>query len=234
MIPYRDENETIRTPVVTFAIIAINVAVWLLVQGAGSERPLAAREVSRGFVVPQLALALACVGIGLLPALIVPPFLRVATTIAGVPPDHVVAVLHDVVLDTQRLALFGAVLLVTCVTAYAARQWLLRRRPVRTGATWSCAYDDTTPRMQYTASSFAAPLLAVFGSLTGVREHRGGTVFHSTPRDLVLDDAVVPIWWRIKGAALRLRPIQQGRLHVYLLYAVAALVGVLAYLMATS
>jgi len=36
VIPYRDENETVRTPVVTIAIIAINVLVWLLVQGAGS------------------------------------------------------------------------------------------------------------------------------------------------------------------------------------------------------
>jgi len=36
VIPYRDENQTVRTPVVTFAIIGLNVLVWLLVQGAGS------------------------------------------------------------------------------------------------------------------------------------------------------------------------------------------------------
>ena len=35
MIPYRDENATERTPVVTFAIIGLNLLVWLLVQGAG-------------------------------------------------------------------------------------------------------------------------------------------------------------------------------------------------------
>jgi len=38
VIPYRDENATERTPVVTFAIIGLNVIVWLLVQGAGSTR----------------------------------------------------------------------------------------------------------------------------------------------------------------------------------------------------
>jgi hypothetical protein len=51
---------------------------------------------------------------------------------------------------------------------------------------------------------------------------------------VVLDRLVIPIWGRVQRAALRLRPIQQGRLHVYLLYVVAALVGVLVYLMATS
>jgi membrane associated rhomboid family serine protease len=35
MFPYRDENETVRTPVVTFVIIAANVAAWFLVQDAG-------------------------------------------------------------------------------------------------------------------------------------------------------------------------------------------------------
>jgi len=36
VFPYRDENETVRTPVVTFVIIGLNIAAWLLVQGAGA------------------------------------------------------------------------------------------------------------------------------------------------------------------------------------------------------
>ena len=35
MFPYHDENETQRTPYVTFVLIALNVAAWVLVQGAG-------------------------------------------------------------------------------------------------------------------------------------------------------------------------------------------------------
>ena len=38
MIPYRDENPTVRTAYVTFAIVGLNILVWLLVQGAGSPR----------------------------------------------------------------------------------------------------------------------------------------------------------------------------------------------------
>src|SRR2546427_8418225 len=37
MFPYKDENPTILTPVVTVGIIAANLAAWLFIQGAGSE-----------------------------------------------------------------------------------------------------------------------------------------------------------------------------------------------------
>ncbi len=36
MFPYHDENETLRTPVVTIGIIATCVIVWLVFQGAGN------------------------------------------------------------------------------------------------------------------------------------------------------------------------------------------------------
>src|SRR2546430_15303442 len=56
MIPYRDENETVRTPVVTLAIIAANVAVWILVQGAGSGYALAASVCNYGLIPGELTL----------------------------------------------------------------------------------------------------------------------------------------------------------------------------------
>ena len=36
MIPYRDENSVERTPVVTLAIIGLNILAWVFLQGAGS------------------------------------------------------------------------------------------------------------------------------------------------------------------------------------------------------
>jgi membrane associated rhomboid family serine protease len=40
MFPYRDDNPTLRTPVVTIAIIALNVVAWVLVQGMGADPDL--------------------------------------------------------------------------------------------------------------------------------------------------------------------------------------------------
>ena len=56
MIPYRDENETVRTPVVTLLIIAINAAVWFLVQGAGFGEALIASVCNFGLIPGELTL----------------------------------------------------------------------------------------------------------------------------------------------------------------------------------
>jgi membrane associated rhomboid family serine protease len=58
MFPYRDENQTQRTPVITIAIIALNVLAWLLVQGAGSPLPLAVSVCNLGLIPAELTLSL--------------------------------------------------------------------------------------------------------------------------------------------------------------------------------
>jgi membrane associated rhomboid family serine protease len=56
VIPYRDENETVRTPVVTFVIIALNALVWIVVQGAGLSDALAASVCNYGLIPGELTL----------------------------------------------------------------------------------------------------------------------------------------------------------------------------------
>ncbi len=50
MFPYRDDNPTLRTPVVTIAIIALNVATWVLVQGMGADPDLARSICDLGLI----------------------------------------------------------------------------------------------------------------------------------------------------------------------------------------
>ncbi|MFT3923905.1 MAG: rhomboid family intramembrane serine protease [Myxococcales bacterium] len=56
MIPYRDENETIRTPIVTLALIALNALVWFLVQGGGAGDALPASVCNLGLIPGELTL----------------------------------------------------------------------------------------------------------------------------------------------------------------------------------
>jgi membrane associated rhomboid family serine protease len=56
VIPYRDENETVRTPVVTLALIAANALVWFFVQGAGSAYAVAASVCDYGLIPGELTL----------------------------------------------------------------------------------------------------------------------------------------------------------------------------------
>ncbi|MET0340987.1 MAG: rhomboid family intramembrane serine protease [Polyangiales bacterium] len=54
MFPYRDENDTVRTPIVTFALIALNVLVWLGVQGGGMGTQLAESVCDLGLIPGEL------------------------------------------------------------------------------------------------------------------------------------------------------------------------------------
>jgi membrane associated rhomboid family serine protease len=51
MFPYRDDNPTLRTPIVTIVLIAVNVIAWVVVQGAGME-PALSRSICELGAVP--------------------------------------------------------------------------------------------------------------------------------------------------------------------------------------
>jgi membrane associated rhomboid family serine protease len=59
VFPYHDENETQRPAVVTVALIAINVLVWILVQGAGAALPLATSVCNLGLIPGELTASVA-------------------------------------------------------------------------------------------------------------------------------------------------------------------------------
>jgi membrane associated rhomboid family serine protease len=54
VIPYHDENETQRTPYVTFAIVGLCAFAWIFVQGAGSAGALIASVCNLGLVPGEL------------------------------------------------------------------------------------------------------------------------------------------------------------------------------------
>src|SRR5687767_5811207 len=58
MFPYHDENETQRTPIVTMALIGASSVAWLLVQGAGSDLPLAESVCNLGLIPGELTQSL--------------------------------------------------------------------------------------------------------------------------------------------------------------------------------
>ncbi len=60
MIPLRDDNPTELTPVVTIALIVLNLAAWVLLQGAGMEERVLEASVWRYGAVP-CELTQACV-----------------------------------------------------------------------------------------------------------------------------------------------------------------------------
>jgi hydrogenase-4 component B len=193
-----------------------------------SSRAVEASEPNAWLRGPAIVIALACAAIGIAPPLVIPPVLRAAGYVESAALD--LDSTADLTGSAWQVARFALLLLFAIGIAALLMRWLRARVARRELDTWACGYTASTPRMQYTASSFAAPLLEVFGAASAVRAHRGATVFHSEPFDLVLDRAVAPVWAMVQRIGVRLRGLQQGRLRTYLVYVVATLTMLLAYL----
>jgi len=50
MFPYKDENPTVLVPLVTVAVIAVNVACWIFIQGFGTEPALSQSVCQLGLI----------------------------------------------------------------------------------------------------------------------------------------------------------------------------------------
>jgi hypothetical protein len=165
---------------------------------------------------------LACAFIGLVPGVAVGAAVRIGGAmaggggVAGTAPRHLIA--------AAQVAGWTSAGLVLMLAFVGLGRSLLRSRRRPRQPTWSCGYAYVEPRMQYTASSFAAPLIAAYQPIAGVRVERTRSAFRSHPTDLVLTGGVRPLWQGLRWTAERLRPIQQGRLPLYLIYVVATVI----------
>ena len=198
-----------------------------------------AREAPRLMLAPMFVLAAACVLLGAAPGAVAPAL------------DHAIAAWIGRSLPDQSLASFApfgwvsaaAVVVAAAVAAlFGATLPLSRRARRRQPAlpTWACGYAASSPRLQYTASSFAEIVTSRFAWALRpkVEEPRveglfpAKTSFHSHVGDTVLESGLVPI----AGGALRvtawIRAAPQGQLQRYILYIVAVLVPVLVWALA--
>ncbi|MEW5918203.1 MAG: proton-conducting transporter membrane subunit, partial [Gemmatimonadota bacterium] len=188
-----------------------------------------AREGAAGLLTPMFVIAGVCLTLGVAAPLGVSPALRVAATFVPL-SDAARAEVRTLAVQAAWIGVVASGLILALVAGWLLMRALRRRRSVRLAETWGCGYDMPNARMQYTASSYAAPLLSAFGKLSGVRTDASERAFHTTPRDLVLDGIGLPLWESIRRTALRMRALQQGRLYVYLIYVLAALLALLIFL----
>ncbi|MFL5471932.1 MAG: rhomboid family intramembrane serine protease [Gemmatimonadales bacterium] len=54
MFPYKDDNPTLATPVVTLFLIGVNLAVWILVQGMGTDPALTKSVCELGLIPGEI------------------------------------------------------------------------------------------------------------------------------------------------------------------------------------
>ncbi len=192
-----------------------------------SEQAARAHESPVAMIAPMAALALGSLAVAVAPGAVVR-----ATS-------HAAAQLLDGATEAEapaaQLATIGTVQLAVCIAlALTALLTLVvfRRRAAARGPTWDCGYARPTPRMQYTAASFSElaagslvpralrPRVSV-SAPEGLFPHSG--TLSTECSDPITRGVYEPLLVRIADGFTRQRWLQQGHLHVYLLYMVVAL-----------
>jgi NADH:ubiquinone oxidoreductase subunit 5 (subunit L)/multisubunit Na+/H+ antiporter MnhA subunit len=182
-----------------------------------------------GLALPLGLLGVLCLAIGVAPGLVLGLAWRVAGSVSG----SAVAT-GGLPLDIDApagLRWFGISVLVAGLGTWVLRGARRGTAPRRTAVTWGCAYPETTSRMQYTASSFGAPILGAFRVIPSTEVAGGSSRADGSAGDRILRGVVLPLWSTIRGLALALRPLQQGRVTTYLQYIVWTLLLMLGFLM---
>jgi hydrogenase-4 component B len=192
-----------------------------------------AHEVGRSMVVAMGILSAACLLVAFAPANLARTFALVAGQVAPASAAHSDFVIGALVPVGHTMRALAAVLLV----AVALYGYAARRTARVSGPTWGCGYVAPTARMQYTARSFGQPLSELLPALLRpvIRVLRPAGPF-PVPSQLETQTED-PFTSRIFEPAIldggrrmaRLRWIQQGAVHVYLLYILVALAVGLAW-----
>jgi hydrogenase-4 component B len=184
-----------------------------------------AHESTRGMLVPMVVLAALAVALPFLLPVLAGALDPVIEQVSGT------RFASDVASDAlSPLAIVGAVLWSGCLLAFLAIRRLTRRR--RETETWSCGYLAPTPRMQYSAASFAEGIHRLLPNILRARFLAQPTSeLFPAPSNLSADRedpftrvAYEPLLDRGASRFAKLRWVQQGLLHLYILYIVAAVV----------
>jgi formate hydrogenlyase subunit 3/multisubunit Na+/H+ antiporter MnhD subunit len=188
-----------------------------------------AHESGPGLLVPMAVLAAGVVAMPFVAWLLVRVLDPVAEQIARAPlaTDRVASSLQTIaVLSAGIWAAFGLGFLVLARRA--------RRR--RVDDTWGCGYAAPTPRMQYTSGSFSEAAQILLPRLlrprVAIRRDAGAFPepgqLTSDRRDPFTRSGYEPVFDQMARRAGRLRWVQQGLLHLYILFIVGTVVVLLA------
>jgi hypothetical protein len=159
-----------------------------------------------------------------------PPVFAIATQVAQLPPSAALTASAAIHPTAAAVTVLGLTLIAGLLLVGWLRRRQLGRHPAPIAPTWGCGYATATPRMQYTASSFAAPLLDTAAALAPLEIARTDTMLATHPVDPVLDRALDPAWRGLVRLAQRLMPLDRARVHVHLLLVVGALLMLLLML----
>lgn len=200
---------------------------------ARSERCEKAREPKILMRAPMLVLVGLCVLIGLQAPLVVSIFKQAVFDITLTPLNVIDAVLAGTTNSLSYIVIVVLLIYFIFLSLFVVRRGLLRRREIRQVVTWDCGYAWPEARMQYTASSFAQPVVDFFKGI--LRTHKSvhkikeyfprNFSYQTKTADLFSETLFRPAVGIIHRLAEKLTFIQHGQLQIYILYILVTLIA---------
>jgi hydrogenase-4 component B len=190
-----------------------------------------ARECGPAMRGAMIVLAAGCVAIGLAPAIFWPAVLR------AVDVWNPVWAGAETPVALSSLGMLNMALAVLALLAAGGLWQRVRRGGLTRALTWDCGYAAPTPRMQYTAGSFAGIINEWFEWILRPERHEhrpenllpvAASFTEHTP-ETVLERIVEPAAAAVMRVSIAARSLQHGRVQSYLLYLLIGL-GALALL----
>lgn len=186
-------------------------------------------------------LALACIVLGLAPFVAVPILSKLIAGLDGLPDTHSTFSLGLSLQTPEGFAQMSPTLaalgLLVLLVLTPVMLWIFRaNRQLRVSDSWGCGRIGQTPRMEYTAASFAEPLRRVFAEL--YRPTKELTIDFPPEskyfvQSIEYKSEITP-WFEkalyapfvafVRLVARQVRRLQSGSVHAYLVYVTVMLV----------
>jgi hydrogenase-4 component B len=212
-----------------------------------SEHAARAHEVALSMRAGMAVLTAACVGLGLFPVQFLQVMDPIARQLLAQPLSARLTLADGLVLaspgttggtvSTLGIVFMGAGLL---LIPFALRLVFALKAKTRRGPTWDCGQRGLTPHMEYTATGFSKPIRMIFKALFRPRrevqlEYDFSPYFAKTIRfESHVEEVFERRFYRpariwIVRASRRIRAIQHGSIHYYLLYIFVTLLLLLLF-----
>ena len=189
-----------------------------------SEKTTMASEVHGSMLSAMIVASALCIFIGLFSPLAVRFINPVAVQLIG--GGYVPEVSAMAARLLFWISMGGASLIIVAGIIWWLRRKLLKGRSSTRVSTWDCGYLKPTARMQYTASSFAWPVISMFRWVLrpGLHAEISSGLFPETwelsshTDDIFQKRLFTPIFGFISVLARRIHILQEGRNQLYVLY----------------
>ena len=212
-----------------------------------TEHAAQAHEVAPSMRFGMAVLTAACVLLGLFPTALVRLLDPLTQQLAGQALSTQLSLADGLVLaslteKTGTISTVGIVLMLVCLLPIPFALWLIlaRNSKTRIGPTWDCGQRGLTPQMEYTATGFSKPIRMIFKALFQPRRdvqreydfspHFATKLrFESHVEEVFVQRMYRPLRiWILRGSR-RIRALQAGSIHAYLLYIFVTLLLLLLF-----